>query len=164
MEKGRIAPAVASTTRVCADDRPGRGWSDPADAPQAGTALAVDLHTVLVRAHVLGTYVVAGHSFGGLYTLAFAAQYPDEVVGMVLLDSTAPKSVPTPAAPKPGSYDVMSHVSAVLGSQAEVGVAGLYAHVEGSDLPPRAGVRSARASGGKTRSRARTSASRPTRR
>ena len=88
---GWIAPAVAQQTRVCVYDRAGRGWSDPADAPQDGAALVADLHTLLARAHVAGPYVVAGHSFGGLYTLAFAARYPDEVVGMVLLDSTAPK-------------------------------------------------------------------------
>jgi pimeloyl-ACP methyl ester carboxylesterase len=35
--------------------------------------------------------VLAGHSFGGLYVQAFAANYPDQVAGLVLLDSTAPK-------------------------------------------------------------------------
>jgi pimeloyl-ACP methyl ester carboxylesterase len=38
--------------------------------------------------------VLAGHSFGGLYTLTFAARYPDEVAGMVLVDSTAPAPAP----------------------------------------------------------------------
>ena len=35
--------------------------------------------------------MLAGHSFGGLYVQTFAANYPDQVVGLVLLDSTAPK-------------------------------------------------------------------------
>ena len=40
---------------------------------------------------VPGPYVLVGHSFGGLYVLSFAARYPQQVAGMVLLDSTAPK-------------------------------------------------------------------------
>ena len=73
---GWIAPAVAQQTRVCVYDRAGRGWSEPADAPQDGAALVADLHTLLARANVPGPYVLAGHSFGGLYTLAFAATVP----------------------------------------------------------------------------------------
>ena len=59
--------------------------------------IAADLHTLLERAHVPGPYVLAGHSFGGLYVQSFAAQFPDQVAGLVLLDSTAPK--PGPALP-----------------------------------------------------------------
>jgi len=135
---GWIAPAVAKQTRVCVYDRAGRGWSDPADAPQDGAALVADLHTLLARAHVTGPYVVAGHSFGGLYTLAFAARYPDEVVGMVLLDSTAPKPATNPAkVTTSGSYDVMSHLSAMVATIGEVGLSRLYSHVEAGTLPPR---------------------------
>ena len=92
-----IAPAVAHDTTVCVYDRAGRGWSDAADNPQDGAQIAADLHTLLDRAHVPGPYVLAGHSFGGLYVLSFAAQFPDQVAGLVLLDSTAPK--PGPALP-----------------------------------------------------------------
>ena len=78
---GWIAPAVARDTRVCVYDRAGRGWSEPADTPQDGAQIATDLHTLLHRANVPGPYVLAGHSFGGLYVLTFAARYPDEVAG-----------------------------------------------------------------------------------
>ena len=89
---GWIAPAVARDTTVCVYDRAGRGWSDAADGPQDGAHIAADLHTLLDRAHVPGPYVLAGHSFGGLYVLSFAAQFPDQVAGLVLLDSTAPET------------------------------------------------------------------------
>ena len=85
-----IAPAVASHTRTCVYDRAGRGWSEAADGPQDAAHVAADLHTLLARAHEAGPYVLAGHSFGGLYALSFAAQFPDQVAGLVLLDSTAP--------------------------------------------------------------------------
>jgi hypothetical protein len=107
-----IAPAVARDTRVCVYDRAGRGWSDPADGPQDAVEIATDLHALLNRAHIPGPYVLAGHSFGGLYVLTFAATYPDQVAGLVLLDSTAP----TPGAPpsKAGSYDVFGRITTLL--------------------------------------------------
>jgi hypothetical protein len=71
---GWVAPGVARETRVCVYDRAGRGWSEPADTIQDGAQIAADLHTLLRRAQVPGPYVLAGHSFGGLYVLAFAAR------------------------------------------------------------------------------------------
>ncbi len=91
---GLIAPAVARDSRVCVYDRAGRGWSDPAASPPDGAQIATDLHTLLDRAHVQGPYVLAGHSFGGLYVRTFAAKYPDEVAGLVLVDSTAARDTP----------------------------------------------------------------------
>jgi len=87
-----IQPEVAKATRVCAYDRAGLGWSDPAPkgTPRDGTEVASELHTLLQKANVPGPYVIVGHSFGGLYALFFAHQYPDEVVGVVLLDSSHP--------------------------------------------------------------------------
>src|SRR4029450_4906750 len=99
---GWIAPPVARDTRVCVYDRAGRGWSEPADTPQDGAQIATDLHTLLRRGHVPGPYVPPGHSFGGLYVLTFAARYPDEVAGMVLVDPTAPASAANPGTPSPG--------------------------------------------------------------
>jgi pimeloyl-ACP methyl ester carboxylesterase len=54
-------------------DRAGRGWSQPAAGPLDGAQTAPDLHTLLERGHLPGPYVLAGHLFGGLYVLAFAA-------------------------------------------------------------------------------------------
>jgi pimeloyl-ACP methyl ester carboxylesterase len=136
---GWIAPAVARDTRVCVYDRAGRGWSEPADAAQDGLQIATDLQTLLQRGQVPGPYVLAGHSFGGLYVLTFAARYPDEVAGMVLIDSTAPASE-APAAAPPGdrtSYDVVGRVSALVSSSARLGLGRLFATLSASGLPPR---------------------------
>ena len=99
---GWIAPVVARDTRVCVYDRAGRGWSEPASSAQDGAQIATDLHTLLRRGRVRGPYVLAGHSFGGLYVLAFAARYPEEVAGMVLVDSTAPAPAVNARAASPG--------------------------------------------------------------
>ncbi|MFI5898465.1 alpha/beta hydrolase [Actinoplanes sp. NPDC051513] len=139
---GWITPTVARDTRVCVYDRAGRGWSEPADTAQNGAQIANDLHTLLQRGHVPGPYVLAGHSFGGLYMLTFAARYPDEVAGMVLVDSTAPASAARPGAASPydgGSYDVLGRVSALVSTSARLGLSRLYGQLEHGSLPPRSG-------------------------
>lgn len=133
---GWIAPAVARDTRVCTYDRAGRGWSDAAAGTPDGAQIATDLHTLLERANVPGPYVLAGHSFGGLYVMSFAEQYPDQVAGLVLVDSTAPSS--TPVSPQPvGSYSVVKHVSALVSATSRLGLGRLIARSGFSDLPPR---------------------------
>ena len=107
---------------------------------QDGAQIATDLHTLLQRGQVPGPYVLAGHSFGGLYVLTFAARYPDEVAGMVLVDSTAPASAANPGTPLPGaggSSDGMSRVSALVSTAARLGLARLYAQSDFGSLPPR---------------------------
>ena len=134
---GWITPGVARATRVCVYDRAGRGWSEPAGAPQDGARIATDLHTLLHRANVPGPYVLAGHSFGGLYVLAFADRYPDEVAGMVLVDSTAPAAAPTSV--DGSSYDGIDRLSALASVAARLGVVRVLGLLFDDGLPPRAG-------------------------
>ncbi len=135
---GWITPTVERDTTICVYDRAGRGWSEDADSPQDALAISTDLRTLLHRAGVAGPYVMAGHSFGGLYALTFAATHPDEVAGLVLIDSTSPHyGAENGAAPVPGSYDVASRVAALTSSVARLGVGRLYSAIAVSDLPPR---------------------------
>ncbi len=133
---GLIAPAAASDSRVCVYDRAGRGWSDPAASPPDGAQIATDLHRLLDRAHVPGPYVLAGHSFGGLYVRTYAAKYPDEVAGLVLVDSTAANNNPV-SPPQAGSYSVLRHVSSLFATTSRLGVGRLLADTSFSDLPPK---------------------------
>jgi pimeloyl-ACP methyl ester carboxylesterase len=136
---GWIAPAVARDTRVCVYDRAGRGWSEPADTVQDASQIAADLRTLLHRGHVPGPYVLAGHSFGGLYVLTFAARYPDEVAGLVLVDSTAPRWDAQPAAASRGgeSYDLLGRVSALISGTARLGLSRLFDQFFSDSLPRR---------------------------
>jgi pimeloyl-ACP methyl ester carboxylesterase len=117
-----IAPAIAAKTTVCAYDRAGHGRSDEA-GPQDGIALASDLHTLLERAGVAGPYVLVGHSSGGPYVRVFAARYPDEVAGMVLLDAQ-PADAFTALPEYPGFYSMFRNVATVSPSLARVGLVG----------------------------------------
>jgi pimeloyl-ACP methyl ester carboxylesterase len=132
---GWIAPAVAAHTRVCVYDSAGRGWSDPSEATQDGSQMMTDLHTLLHRGGVPGPYVLAGHSFGGLYVRIFAAQYPDEVAGMVLIDSTG-SHLPASTSPQSwGPDEILARASVLASTSARLGLGRLFGLGYGS-LPP----------------------------
>lgn len=135
---GWIDPVVASDTTICVYDRAGRGWSEDADSPQDAVAISTDLNTLLHRAGMPGPYVVAGHSFGGLYALTFAARHPEEVAGMVLIDSTFPRFGDTARSrPSAEAYDVVGRFAGLTSSLARVGLGRLYSTIATSDLPSR---------------------------
>lgn len=81
-----VQPAISAFTRACAYDRAGIGFSDPAPWPSTAVNTVADLHR-LVRAISPGEPVIlVGHSNGGLYAPLYAATYPKDVAGMVLID------------------------------------------------------------------------------
>ena len=82
---------LAATTRVCAYDRAGYGWSEPGPQPRTGERIVDELETLLEAAGEPGPYVLAGHSFGGLTTLMFAEANPEDVAGVVLIDPSHPR-------------------------------------------------------------------------
>jgi pimeloyl-ACP methyl ester carboxylesterase len=82
-----VAPEVARFTHVMTYDRAGLGWSDPAPGARTAEAMAADLHALLQAANVPGPYVLVGQSFSGMLVRLYAYRYPDEVAGLVLVDS-----------------------------------------------------------------------------
>jgi CubicO group peptidase (beta-lactamase class C family)/pimeloyl-ACP methyl ester carboxylesterase len=93
-----VFPQVAKFTRVCAYDRPGTfldanhlSRSTAVPMPRTARDLVSDLHALLQTAHVPGPYVFAAHSFGGIFARLYASNYPNEVVGMVLVDALSEK-------------------------------------------------------------------------
>jgi pimeloyl-ACP methyl ester carboxylesterase len=134
---GWIAPAVATTTRVCVYDRAGRGWSEAASHAPDGDDTATDLHTLLQRAGEAGPYVLAGHSAGGIYVMDFARLYPNEVAGVVLLDSMHPEQY-TRVAGWPAVYESLRRAYAVFPSLSRLGLGRLINATSYSDLPAQA--------------------------
>jgi pimeloyl-ACP methyl ester carboxylesterase len=82
-----IQPELATTTRVCAYDRAGYGWSDPSPQPRTPRQIAEELHTLLVNAGIEGPYVLVGHSAGGKHVRLYATRHPQDLAGMVLVDA-----------------------------------------------------------------------------
>lgn len=134
----RITQAMGSTTRVCAYDRAGQAWSEDVAEPQDGVTAAKDLHALLEQAGEEGPYVLVGHSIGGPYAMTYAAQYPGQVAGMVLLDSSSPRQL-TEIPAYPMQYALMRRGLALLPTLARVGVSRLISPVP--DLPGEAAER-----------------------
>jgi pimeloyl-ACP methyl ester carboxylesterase len=117
----RITAPVSEVTRVCAYDRAGEGWSDEAETPQDGVQTAEDLHTLLATAGEHGPYVLVGHSTGGTHTMAYSVRYPEQVAGLVLLDSSSPEQF-TRMPAFPGQYAMMRRLYGVLPTLSRLGL------------------------------------------
>jgi pimeloyl-ACP methyl ester carboxylesterase len=87
LEWEAFQPEAAKFAQACWYDRAGEGWSDPGPFPRTSNAIAKDLHELLKRAGVPAPYVFAGASFGGLNSRVYGGLYPNEVAGMILIDS-----------------------------------------------------------------------------
>lgn len=84
----RVQNQLAEDTRVCAYDRPGMGFSEWTTQSRDPITVVSELHTLLDMADIEPPYVVVGHSYGAVLVRVFAYQYPDDVTGIVLVDST----------------------------------------------------------------------------
>lgn len=85
-----VQPTVAETTRACAWDRAGIGFSDASDQAQTVDVTTTDLEAALAAAGINGPYVLVGHSTGAYESLLFADRRRAEVAGMVLVDPSLP--------------------------------------------------------------------------
>ncbi len=115
---GLVQPELARSTRVCAYDRAGLGWSQRGPTPRDMRQQVRELHALLKGAAIEGPYVLVGHSYGARVARVYAKQHPDVVAGMALID--------------PGTLDddprFPAENRALLASQARmVGVARLLA-------------------------------------
>lgn len=86
-----VQPELATSYRVCSYDRRGYGWSDPLTGAFALETAVADLHALLAAGKVEPPYVFVAHSFGGVLARAYHAQYPETVIGMVMLDAIHPE-------------------------------------------------------------------------
>jgi len=94
--EGSVFDRLSQVTRVCAYDRPGTsdatGELSPSTlVPQPTSAFdgVADLEALLDATGETGPYVVVGASWGGLIAQLFSRARPDEVVGLVLVDSAS---------------------------------------------------------------------------
>ena len=84
----KVAPEVSRFARVCRYDRANNGKSEAAPKPRTGARIVEDLRTLLRLRGEPAPYVLVGHSLGGILSVIYAATYPREVAGLVLVDSS----------------------------------------------------------------------------
>ncbi len=87
---------LAAETRTCVYDRANLGMSDPAPGPRGFDELVGDLESLLAEAEVEPPYVLVGTSGGGLITAGYAYRHPDDVAGLVFIDTGSPFRNPPP--------------------------------------------------------------------
>jgi Serine aminopeptidase, S33 len=126
---------VAKQTRVCSYDRAGLAWSELGPGSKDATQVTGELHALLDKARIEGPYVLVGHSLGGLYARVYADRYPEDIAGMVLVQSMRPdqfERIGMESALK------MNHRTGVIGAPlARMGVVRLMGlFPPSSDLPP----------------------------
>lgn len=94
---GGVQPWLSRTTRVCAYDRAGFGWSDALPPPRDADHITSELHQLLLQANISGPIVLMGHSIAGIYIRDYATRFPSDVAGLVFVDSSTPLQNQNPA-------------------------------------------------------------------
>jgi pimeloyl-ACP methyl ester carboxylesterase len=84
----KVQPELSKITRVCSYDRAGFGWSTPQPPPRDANTIAGELHALLRQAGIQGPIVLMGHSRAGMYIRAYNQLYPEQVKGLVFVDSS----------------------------------------------------------------------------
>jgi pimeloyl-ACP methyl ester carboxylesterase len=128
---------VSATTRVCAYDRAGTGWSETGPEPRDAKRISGELRALLEGAGIDGPYVLVGHSFGGLYAQTYANRYPEEVAGVCLVESSSPEQFGHRPEARDG-HEPPTRTFAVASLLARIGVVRLLYKLFPAppDLPP----------------------------
>jgi len=83
-------PTMSKVTRTCVYDRANLGQSDPAPGPRGLSELVGDLERLVEVAKIPPPYVLVGTSGGGYITAGYAEAHPQQIAGLVFIDTAAP--------------------------------------------------------------------------
>lgn len=112
-----VQSEVSKFSRAVSYDRAGQGWSETSPQERTSQNIVDELHLALKSAKVPGPYILVGHSFGGINVLLYASRYPDEVAGVVLVDSSHEDvEEKFPPMPKP-NLSVLSFLTRIGGTR-----------------------------------------------
>jgi len=124
-----LSEGLKDSMRVIRYDRAGIAYSDLSNTPRDPKTIAQELHTLLEKSGESPPYILAGHSFGGLFIRVYAQLYPDEVEGLIFLDSSHPDQRERLKRPESPDVSWILNSMAVLG---DLGVLGLLDRMYGS--------------------------------
>lgn len=125
---------LSKSFRVVSYDRAGLGWSELGPMPRTADRIADELHLALEKAGIAPPYVLVGHSFGGLTMQMFAARFPREVTGMVLIDAVVPAEWDPPSEQDARNSRIGAKVCRRAAVLARIGVIRLVASLLNSPL------------------------------
>ena len=79
---------IAQSNLTISYDRAGLGQSDDSGLPKTAAEQARQLHVLLQKAEMPPPYLLVVHSIAGLNARVYADLYPDELYGVVFVDSS----------------------------------------------------------------------------
>lgn len=88
-----IQDELAKETRVLAYDRAGLGWSEPTSKPKDAATIARELRELILRAKLKRPFILVGHSMGAFFARAYAAEFADDLAGLVFIDGSHPEQI-----------------------------------------------------------------------
>ena len=88
-----IFEKVGEITKVFAYNRPSYEISSEVPSIHSTQEIAELLQQNLYETGTMPPYIIIGHSFGGILANAFARIFPDDVIGVVFIDSSHPRQL-----------------------------------------------------------------------
>jgi len=85
-EWGAVIEKISQKNRICLYDRAHMGKSDKLSKANTINDISKRLHTLLNNADVKPPYIMVGHSYGSYPVKAYNTLYPEDVVGILLID------------------------------------------------------------------------------
>jgi pimeloyl-ACP methyl ester carboxylesterase len=100
---GLVQPEVAKFDKICTYDVSGTAWSDPGPILTCRERVN-QIHKLVRAAHLEGPFVLTGLSIGACVARLYAAEYPSEVSGLVIVDQAfSPDPAPDAGKSRAGS-------------------------------------------------------------
>jgi len=120
-----VVEGLKNKMRVVRYDREGKGFSESSNDSITPEFYAHQLHELLQKSGEKPPYILAGHSMGGPYNRIFRDLYPNEVKGIIFLDSSHPEQWKRLAQKEllPKEYINLIKFSSIL---ADMGIMGVY--------------------------------------
>lgn len=88
-----VQDELRATHRVCSYDRSGLGWSEFVTGPHGGRSIVRRLHELMATAGEDTSFVLVGHSLGGVLARLHYRDYPGDLLGLVLVEPGNPEAL-----------------------------------------------------------------------
>ncbi|SFR54103.1 alpha/beta fold hydrolase [Thiomicrospira sp. ALE5] len=88
-----VLPLLPDDVNYLVYNRADYGRSESSDQPRTGEFIVAELRSLLAQQQIEPPYLLIGHSLGGLYAQYFARSYPEELAGLLLVDSVHPSQM-----------------------------------------------------------------------
>lgn len=132
-----VVARVSRFTRTFTYNRAGYAGSPRATGVRDAATVVGELRTLLAAQGLSPPYVLVGHSLGGLYMQYYARNFPEEVAGLVLVDSSHWEQTATMRREAPALASLMKSMTRIMPGAARAEFAAIEAtEQEVHDSPP----------------------------